>query len=144
MLCNNIDANIWHDVSSLCPISDVKKYLKFDSVNWDWSILSARFDGDFITEYAYQYPWDFDIIIHNDNVSKENLQQLLTNPHLTSVQWLWKEIMPSLSDEFVIQHIDDVDFDLSIITKKKSGCCKRFNIRLSRQKLGLGLYIRRL
>lgn len=124
MLCNNIDANIWHDVSSLCPISDVKKYLKFDSVNWDWSILSARFDGDFITEYAYQYPWDFDIIIHNDNVSKENLQQLLTNPHLTSVQWLWKEIMPSLSDEFVIQHIDDVDFDLSIITKKNQDVVK--------------------
>ena len=125
MIANNIDANIWHYVSSLCPIDDVKKYLKIDSENWDWSILSARIDGDFITEYAHQYPWNFDIIIHNDNVSKENLQQLLTNPHLTSVQWLWKEIMPSLSDDFVIQHIDDVDFDLSIITEKNQAIVKR-------------------
>lgn len=117
MLSSNIDANIWHDVSSLCPTEDIQTYVKESSENWDWSILSARVGGDFITKNASNYPWNFDIVVHNINVTKEDIERLLVNPDLTSVQWLWKEIMPSLSSDFVIKHIDDVSFDLSIITE---------------------------
>lgn len=117
MLSNNIDANIWHDVSSLCPTENVKSYVVESSENWDWSILSARIDGAFITENASNYPWDFDIVVHNTNVIKEDIEKLLINPNLTSVQWPWKEIMPFLSNDFVIKHIDDVSFDLSLITE---------------------------
>ena len=119
MLSNNIDANLWHEVSSLCPTENIKSYVKESSQNWDWSILSARIEGAFITENASIYPWDFDIVVHNTNVSKESIEKLLLDPNLTSVQWLWSEIMPSLSNDFVIKHIDEVSFDLSILTESE-------------------------
>ena len=118
MLSSNIDANIWHDVSSICPTDDVKTYLKIAPYNWDWSILSARIDGKFIAENASKYPWDFDIVIHNTQVNNEDIERMLVDPNLTSVRWIWTDIMPSLSNEFVIEHIDDVSFDLSLITEK--------------------------
>lgn len=46
MLSRNIDANIWHDVSSICPPECIKIYLKDSIDGWDWSILSARMDGN--------------------------------------------------------------------------------------------------
>ena len=119
MLSNNIDANLWHEVSSLCPTENIQSYVKESSQNWDWSILSARIEGAFITENASIYPWDFDIVVHNTNVSKESIEKLLLDPNLTSVQWLWSEIMPSLSNDFVIKHIDEVSFDLSILTESE-------------------------
>lgn len=117
MLSRNIDANIWHEVSTICPIDDIKTYLRDSSDNWDWSVLSARIDGKFITENASNYPWDFDVVIHNAQVSIEDVERLLVNPNLTSVSWIWTDIMPSLSNEFIIEHIDDVSFDLSLITE---------------------------
>lgn len=119
MLSNNIDANIWHDVSSICPTEDIKIYVTISSENWDWNILSARIDGSFIAENSSNYPWNFDVVVHNTNVTKKDIERLLVNPNLTSVQWLWKEIMPSLSNDFVIKHIDDVSFDLSILTESE-------------------------
>ena len=117
MLSRNIDANIWHEVSAICPTDDVKTYLRDSSDNWDWSVLSARIDGKFIAENASKYPWDFDVVIHNDQVSVEDVKRLLVDPNLTSVSWIWTDIMPSLSNEFIIEHIDDVSFDLSLITE---------------------------
>ena len=119
ILSNNIDANIWHDVSSLCPAEEVKIYVAESPENWDWSILSARIDGSFIAQNASIYPWDFDIVVHNTNVNKEDIEKLLVNPTLTSTQWLWKEIMPSLLNDFVIKHIDEVSFDLSLLTESE-------------------------
>ena len=117
MLSRNIDANIWHEVSTICPIDDIKTYLRDYTDNWDWSVLSARIDGKFIAENASNYPWDFDVAIHNAQVSVEDVERLLVNPNLTSVNWIWTDIMPSLSNEFIIEHIDDVSFDLSLITE---------------------------
>lgn len=117
MLSNNIDANIWHDVSSICPTEYIKIYITESSEKWDWSILSARMEGSFIVQNASIFPWDFDIVAHSLNVKKEDIEELLINPNLTSVQWPWKEIMSSLSKDFVIKHIDDVSFDLSLITE---------------------------
>ena len=128
MMSKQIDANIWHDISSICPTEDIKSYLNDSSYSWDWSILSARLDGKYIREHAAAYSWDFDIIIHNPNVSTEDIEDLLLNPYLTSVQWPWKEIMPSLSDAFVIKHIDDVGFDLTIITEKEPELVKKLII----------------
>ena len=119
MLSSNIDANIWYEISSICPISELKNYLNEYSENWDWTILSARIDGKFITENATNFPWNFDAVIHNASISSEEIEELLTNPYLTSIQWPWREIMPSLSNDFVIKHIDDVSFDLSLITEKE-------------------------
>ena len=73
--------------------------------------------GKFIAENASNYPWDFDVVIHNAQVSVEDVERLLVNPNLTSVNWIWTDIMPSLSNEFIIEHIDDVSFDLSLITE---------------------------
>ena len=117
MLEKNIDANLWHEVSSICPINNIKEYLRVSSNNWDWSILSARMDGQFIVENAISYPWDFDIVIHNEHVKTEDVEKLLLNPDLTSVQWLWNDIMPLLSNDFIIKHIDNISFDLKTITK---------------------------
>lgn len=81
--------------------------------------MSARIEGSFIAENSSIFPWDFDVVVHSTNVNKEDIERLLLDPNLTSVQWLWKEIMPSLSNEFVIKHIDDVSFDLSILTESE-------------------------
>ena len=124
MLSRNIDANIWHEVSTICPIDDIKTYLRDYTDNWDWSVLSARIDGKFIAENASNYPWDFDVVIHNAQVSIEDVERLLVNPNLTSVSWIWTDIMPSLSNEFIIEHIDDVSFDLSLITENNSELVK--------------------
>lgn len=118
MLSRKIDANIWHEVSAICPTEEVKTYLRDASDNWDWSVLSARIDGKYIAENASKFPWDFDTVIHNAQVKVEDIERLLVDPNLTSVNWIWTDIMPSLSNEFVIEHIDDVSFDLSLITEK--------------------------
>jgi hypothetical protein len=125
MLYRNIDANVWSDVSSICPTQNIEAYLKEFPENWDWSILSARINGVYINRYADKYPWDFDIVIHNPNVSGKDIEQLLINQNLTSVQWLWNEIMSSLSDDFVFSHIEDVAFDLSTITEKNPNLVKK-------------------
>lgn len=124
MLSNNIDANIWQDISSICPIEDIKIYVMISSENWDWNILSARIDGSFIVENSSNYPWNFDVVVHNTNVTKEDIEKLLVDPNLTSVQWLWKEIMPLLSNNFIIKHIDNVSFDLSILTESEPNLVK--------------------
>lgn len=124
MLSNNIDANIWQDISSICPIEDIKIYVMISSENWDWNILSARIDGSFIVENSSNYPWNFDVVVHNTNVTKEDIEKLLVDPNLTSVQWLWKEIMPLLSNNFIIKHIDNVSFDLSILTESEPDLVK--------------------
>lgn len=119
MLSENIDANVWSDVSALCPIKEIKTYLTEYLNDLDWNVLSARMDGAYITEHASQYPWNFDIVIHNEQVGRSDLEQLLANPTLTSVPWFWEDIMPSLSDEFIIKHIDDISFDLSLMTEQE-------------------------
>ena len=110
------DANLWHEISSICPIECIKSYLK-DSIDmWDWNILSARMDGEFIVANSHIFPWNYDIIIHNESVSKTDIESLLLDKNLMSVLWSWKELMPRLSDDFVIHHIDDIPFDLSLLT----------------------------
>lgn len=124
MLEKNIDANIWHDVSLLCPIENIENYITESFENWDWITLSRRLDGKFIVEHASSFPWDFDVVIRNDLVKKEDIEQLLLNPTLTSVIWSWKEIMPSLSNAFVIKHIDNVSFDLTLMTENSPETAK--------------------
>lgn len=124
MLSRNIDANIWHDVSSICPPECIKIYLKDSIDGWDWSILSARMDGKYIIQNASVFPWNFDIVIHNTNVTTDDIENLLINPKLTSVQWPWTDIMPSLSDDFILKHIDDVSFELSLITESTPSLVK--------------------
>lgn len=128
LLAINSDANLWEDISALCPIEQIKKYLQFTESNWDWNILSARFDLDFIIDNAILYPWDYDIVIHNPNATTDKIETLLLLPELTSVQWPWKEIMPSLNEAYILDHINDLDFDLSDLSRNNVDLASRLII----------------
>lgn len=125
LLANNIDANLWYEISLKCPIYSIKSYLSNNVERWDWNVLTNRIDGDFIVQNALSYPWDFGSITNNQSVSDCNLEELLLNSHITNINWDWIDIMPKLSNKFIIKHIDDVAFDLFDFTKKEEDEAKK-------------------
>lgn len=113
LMTKDSDANLWKDISALCPTEQIKEYLQTINSNWDWNILSIRIDLDFIIENAIRYPWNYDLVINNASATTDKIETLLLLPELASVRWQWKEIMPKLHESYILNHIKDIDFDLS-------------------------------
>jgi hypothetical protein len=116
-IAERANANQWFDISNHCPVDVFKSYLKTYKEKWDWTSLSLRIDDDFLIQNATKYPWNFEAISANEDISIEVVKRLLLIPELKKQEWDWDTIMPQLDFEFIKSNIDKMDFELSELTK---------------------------
>lgn len=119
-IARNAHANQWHAISNQCPIDVIKLNIDKHIYDWDWTSLSLRIDPDFLIETATKYPWNFEAISAQEEISIEILKVLILIPELREQDWDWDNIMPQLDIEFIKSNIEKVDFDLSELTKTNS------------------------
>lgn len=113
----NANANQWHAISNQCPIDVIKVHIDKHIDEWDWTSLSLRIDHDFLIETATKYPWNFEAISAQEEISIEILKTLVLIPELREQEWDWARIMPLLDFEFIKSNIEKIDFELSELTK---------------------------
>lgn len=107
----------WNIISLRCPTEDLKCYLTKYKDSLDWITLSERYDDDFIINNATNYPWDFESLSANRSV--EFIKKLIVIDELhKDVDWDWEAILSKIDDEFVIQHISTVPFEMYSVTQK--------------------------
>ena len=135
------NANQWSKISNICPTNVLKRHLIEFKNNFDWGVLTNRFENDYILQNPILFPWNFDILLHSENIGIEDVKMLLTNQYLRDIsefnvveetenstlnetnkiryiEWDWDVIMPLLDDDFIFSHINDIKFDLSNLTKR--------------------------
>ena len=107
----------WNTISSRCPTDDLKYHLPKYKESLDWITLSERYDDDFIEKNATKYPWDFESLSVNRSI--EFVKRLIVIEELhKDVDWDWKAILEKIDDEFVINHISTVPFEMYSVTQK--------------------------
>lgn len=136
-------ANQWSKISKICPIDILKRHLDYYIDNLEWNTLTQRFDTEYILQNPIKYPWNFEGILSNDNLSAEDVKSLLLNPYLRDIsetqnvediddsiisdqnanqtryiEWDWDVIMPLLDSDFILEHLCDINFELSDFTQK--------------------------
>lgn len=117
-IANDANGSQWAQISSICPLDDLKPQLKKYESFLDWITLSERFDDDFIIDNVLNYPWDFESLSTNRSV--EFIKRLIVIPELHNdlIDWDWETIMPKLDDEFVLEHIGNIPFVMFSVTDK--------------------------
>lgn len=111
------NADQWFLLSKNCPIDVLKLNLNKHVNHLDWTSLSLRVDDDFLVDNSIKYPWDYEIISGQENISIEVLKTLLLVPELKELEWDWDAVMPRLDFEFIKSHLDHVNFDLKELTR---------------------------
>lgn len=107
----------WNTISTVSPTDALKLYLQDYKDSLDWIILSTRYDDDFIVETAVTYPWDFEGLSTERNI--DFLKRLIVIPELhKDIDWDWESILARLDDEFVLDTIDSIPYDMYSVTEK--------------------------
>jgi len=142
-IASQANANEWITISKICPTDTLKLYLNTYSKNLEWNTLTIRFNNDFILQYPTEFPWNFELLISKENLGAENIKSLLLNKYLRDIseihdieeseqiqsavegdnrtryiEWDWDVIMPLLDQDFILLHINEINFDLSEFTQK--------------------------
>ena len=107
----------WNTISTAFPTDALKLYLQDYKDSLDWIVLSSRYNDDFIVETAITYPWDFESLSTDRNI--EFVKRLIVIPELhKDVDWDWESILARLDDEFVLDTIDFIPYDMYSVTEK--------------------------
>jgi hypothetical protein len=103
--------------------------------NWDWSVLSARLDDEFITSHLAElrdeelsYPWDFTVLSQREPAVVEGwLIQLLHAgwaEQLVSGEtfnWDWPALAERLSEAFLLAHLAVLPFSRRVLLARGTG-----------------------
>lgn len=116
-IARHANANQWHSISNHCPIDVIKLHIEKYYENWDWNSLSLRIDDKYLLDNAIKFPWNFEAISSKENLGIEILKILLIIPELKKQEWDWDNIMPKLDFDFIKSNIEQIDFELSELTK---------------------------
>jgi len=116
-IAENANANQWFSISNHCPIEVLKVYFQTFRDNFDWTSLSLRIDDDFLIQNATKFPWNFEVVSAKEGISIDVIKTLLLIPELKEKEWDWDRIMPQFDFEFIKANIDEIDFELSELTK---------------------------
>lgn len=101
----------WNIISSVCPTESLKQYLQKYKYSFDWIVLSTRYDDNFIVDNATLYPWDFELLSSERNV--DFIKRIIVIPELhKDIDWEWKTILSKLDDNFIIENISNIPFDM--------------------------------
>ena len=107
----------WSTISVVFPTDVLKVYLEDYKDSLDWIALSSRYDDDFIVETAITYPWDFESLSAERSI--DFVKRLIVIPQLhEDVDWDWESILERLDDEFVLETINFIPYDMYSVTEK--------------------------
>ena len=122
LLIQYCDADNWHALSKYCDPHVLEGIVEKYSDFLDWSELTIRLDDDFLIKYHSKYPWVPQLLIEREPVNAELIKHFLVNYNFPDGkddgEWEWDEIIPILGFDFVSQHISNIPFNLSSLTKE--------------------------
>ena len=117
-IANTANANDRQAISRLCPAGDIECHIN-DFHFWDWSTLSAKLSPKFITAHPNDYKWDFSVISNRDDFSAEDFRCLLDSVSSPKAEWDWDILLPLLGNQYIVDNIERLDFDLTEFTKNE-------------------------
>ena len=107
----------WNIISSVFPTEALKLYLDKYKDSFDWIVLSSRYDDDFIVDNATSYPWDFESLSSDRSI--DFVKRLIVLPTLhENVDWDWGAILARLDDDFIVNTINFIPYDMYSVTEK--------------------------
>ena len=75
----NGDGSIWSILSEKAPIKSIKSVIQKYAEYWNWTILTERFDDNFIKEQIETFDWDFEELSYKES---KLVTSLLSNSKL--------------------------------------------------------------
>lgn len=105
----------WETISSICPIEIIKQNLDKYNENFNWTILSRRFDIDY-TINTPTYPWDYRTILSRPDITTTKAQQILVLQSTNDIQWDWDIVEKYITLDFIKNNIDTLNIDFYHLT----------------------------
>lgn len=122
LIISQCDADRWHSLSKHCDVEVLKSIIPDHIQDLDWGILTLRLDSQYISNYSTDYPWDKYTLFARTPVEKELIQKFLVEHSFLEWkdddQWDWDDVLPIVGMDFITQHLGDIPFDLTDITKE--------------------------
>lgn len=107
----------WSVISDTCPTDYLVSRLIDYKESLDWIVLSSRFEDNFVIDNATSYPWDFETL--SSKRSAAFIKQIITIPELhKDIDWDWETILSKLDDEFVINNIASIPFNMHSVSER--------------------------
>lgn len=113
----NGDGSVWNIISEKASTESIKTVIKEYNEYWNWTLLTERFDNDFIKEQIENFNWDFEELSYKET---ELVISLLSISALKVRDWDWNYLSKNLPDEFIEEHIEDFPWDFYEITLSKN------------------------
>ena len=122
LIISQCDADRWHSLSKYCDVEVLKNIISDHIQDLDWGTLTLRFDSQYISTHSTDYPWDKYTLFARTPVEKELIQKFLVEHSFPEGkdddQWDWDDVLPIVGMDFITQHLGDIPFDLTDITKE--------------------------
>lgn len=122
LIISQCDADRWHSLSKHCDVEVLKSIIPDHIQDLDWGTLTLRLDSQYISNYSTDYPWDKYTLFARTPVEKELIQKFLVEHSFPEWkdddQWDWDDVLPIVGMDFITQHLGDIPFDLTDITKE--------------------------
>lgn len=122
LIISQCDADRWHSLSKHCDVEVLKNIIPEHVQDLDWGTLTLRLDSQYISTHSTDYPWDKYILFARTPVEKELIQKFLVEHSFPEGkddgQWDWDDVLPIVGMDFITQHLADIPFDLTDITKE--------------------------
>lgn len=112
------DASDWRNISMLSPVPIIENNIG-KTCFWDWIVLSKRLSPEFVIQHSSDYNWDFNLISNRDDFEVDDYKKLLGNEKLKGTDWDWEILLPILGQQYVVDNIDRLDFDLNEFTRNE-------------------------
>lgn len=122
LIISQCDADRWHSLSKHCDVEVLKNIIPDHIQDLDWGALTLRLDSQYISTHSTDYPWDKYTLFARTPVEKELIQKFLVEHSFPEGkdddQWDWDDVLPIVGMDFITQHLGDIPFDLTDITKE--------------------------
>ena len=122
LIISQCDAERWHSLSKHCDVEVLKNIISDHIQDLDWGTLTLRFDSQYISTHSTDYPWDKYTLFARTPVEKELIQKFLVEHSFPEGkdddQWDWDDVLSIVGMDFITQHLGDIPFDLTDITKE--------------------------
>lgn len=122
LIISQCDADRWHSLSKYCDVEVLKNIIPDHIQDLDWGALTLRLDSQYIFTHSTDYPWDKYTLFARTPVEKELIQKFLVEHSFPEGkdddQWNWDDVLSIIDMDFITQHLGDIPFDLTDVTKK--------------------------
>jgi hypothetical protein len=130
LIISQCDADRWHSLSKYCDVDVLKSLIPEHIQNLDWSTLTLRLDSEYIFTHSKEYPWDKYTLFARTPIDKKLIQKFLIEHQFPEgkddEQWEWDDVLPIVGMDFITQHLRDIPFDLSGVTKELNEAQKQY------------------